>query len=87
MVLRACGEILTDNHVVEAATSITVTDIGNKTSHPASVVGYDRALDIAVLQLAAASGLKATNIANDTKVALGHGVIAIGNAAGVGECR
>ena len=56
IVLSSNGVILTNNHVIDGATSISVTDIGNKKTYKASVVGYDRTKDIAVLQLQNASG-------------------------------
>src|ERR1700744_4670608 len=51
MVLTSTGEILTNNHVIDGATSIKVTDIGNGKTYTATVVGYDATKDIAVLQL------------------------------------
>lgn len=84
MVLSPSGEILTNNHVIEGATAISVTDVGNRSMYPASVVGYDRALDIAVLQIAGGSGLKTADIADTSQVTIGEGVIAIGNGAGTG---
>src|SRR5580692_11380267 len=51
MVLTSSGEVLTNNHVIEGATSISVTDIGNGNTYSATVVGYDRNDDVAVLQL------------------------------------
>ncbi|HYK32842.1 MAG TPA: S1C family serine protease, partial [Streptosporangiaceae bacterium] len=50
IVLTSSGEILTNNHVIEGATSITATDVGNGQSYRAKVVGYDRGHDIAVLK-------------------------------------
>ena len=61
IVLSTSGEILTNNHVINGATSVKVTDIGNGNgngkTYPASVVGYDESQDVAVLQLSGASGL------------------------------
>ena len=48
IVLTSNGEILTNNHVIDGATSISVTDIGNKQTYKANVVGYDRTGDVAV---------------------------------------
>ncbi len=42
IVLTSNGEILTNNHVINGATSISVTDVGNHKTYTASVVGYDR---------------------------------------------
>ena len=57
IVLTANGEILTNNHVINGATSVSVTDIGNGKTYKATVVGYDESKDVAVLQLTGASGL------------------------------
>jgi S1-C subfamily serine protease len=84
IVLTSNGEILTNNHVIDGATQISVTDIGNGQTYNATVVGYDRADDIAVLQLVNASGLQTVTLADSSKVAQGNQVVAIGNAGGVG---
>ncbi|MGH3669947.1 MAG: S1C family serine protease, partial [Pseudonocardiaceae bacterium] len=84
IVLTPSGEILTNNHVINGATSISVTDIGNGQTYPATVVGYDRSRDIAVLQLQGASGLQTAPIGDSSGVAIGNQIAAIGNAGGVG---
>ena len=84
MVLTSNGEVLTNNHVIEGATSISVTDIGNGKTYTASVVGYDRSHDVAVIQLHGASGLQTVTTGNSSKVAVGEGVVGIGNAGGAG---
>jgi S1-C subfamily serine protease len=84
MVLTSNGEVLTNNHVVEGATRIRVTDIGNGQTYRASVVGYDRTQDIAVLQLKGAAGLTTVTTANSAQLALGEQILGIGNAGGVG---
>jgi S1-C subfamily serine protease len=81
MVLTPDGEILTNNHVVEGATSITVTVLTTGESYPATVVGTDPTDDVAVLLLTGAAGLDALQIDNDT-VAVGDDVTAVGNAGG-----
>jgi S1-C subfamily serine protease len=84
MVLSSTGEVLTNNHVVEGATKITATDIGNGRVYTASVVGYDRTQDVAVIQLSGASGLTTCPMGNSSTVASGLGVVAVGNANGAG---
>jgi S1-C subfamily serine protease len=85
LVLTSSGEILTNNHVIEGATSIRVTDVGNGRSYPARVVGYDRTHDIAVLQLQGASGLATVTLGNSSSTAaVGQKVVALGNAGGKG---
>ncbi|GAA5180568.1 trypsin-like peptidase domain-containing protein [Rugosimonospora acidiphila] len=84
MVLTSNGVVLTNNHVIEGATAISVTDIGNGKTYTASVVGYDRSDDVAVIQLANASGLKTVSTADSSKVKVNDPILAIGNAGGVG---
>lgn len=84
MVLSSNGEVLTCNHVIEGATSIKVTDVGNGKTYDATVVGYDRTQDVAVLKLSGASGLKTITPGDSSKVSTGDGVVAIGNAEGTG---
>ncbi len=83
-VLASSGEVLTNNHVIDGATSIKVTDVGNGRAYPATVVGYDQSADIAVLKLQGASGLKTVMLGISSKVTVGEAVIALGNAEGKG---
>ena len=82
--IGSSGVVLTNNHVVAGATSITVTDIGNGKDYRAAVLGYDRSGDIAVLQLSGASGLATATLAAGTTLKAGDPVVAIGNAGGTG---
>ena len=84
IVLTSNGEILTNNHVINGATSISVTDIGNGKTYKATVVGYNESHDIAVLQLSGASGLTTATTGNSSTVQVGDNVVALGNAGGVG---
>jgi S1-C subfamily serine protease len=84
IVLTSNGEVLTNNHVINGATSVTVTDIGNGKTYKATVVGYDESRDIAVLQLSGASGLTTATTGDSNTVQVGDSVVALGNAGGVG---
>ncbi|WP_020660251.1 S1C family serine protease [Amycolatopsis benzoatilytica] len=84
IVLTSDGEVLTNNHVVEGATRIKVTDIGNGQSYTASVIGYDRSHDVAVLKLANASGLTTDSLGDSSSVKVGDAVVGLGNAGGAG---
>ena len=84
LVLTSSGEVLTNNHVIDAATAVKVTDVDNDRTYPATVVGYDQAGDIAVLQAQGASGLKTVTPGISSKVTIGEAVIALGNAEGKG---
>jgi S1-C subfamily serine protease len=83
MVLTADGEVLTNNHVIDGATSISVTDVGTGQTYSATVVGYSVTSDVAVLQLAGASGLQTVTTASGAP-AVGEQVVGIGNAGGRG---
>lgn len=84
IVLTSSGEVLTNNHVINGATSIRVTDIGNGRTYQARVVGYDSSDDVAVLKLQGASGLKTAALGSSSSVTVGQKVVAIGNAGGKG---
>jgi S1-C subfamily serine protease len=84
IVLTSTGEILTNNHVINGATSVSVTDIGNGKTYTATVVGYDESGDVAVLQLSGASGLTTATTGDSSTVAVGNPVVALGNAGGAG---
>ena len=83
MVLTSAGEVLTNNHVIDGATSIKVTDVGNGRTYTAKVVGYDKTRDVAVLQLVNASGLQTASLSS-SGVQSGQKVVALGNAGGKG---
>jgi S1-C subfamily serine protease len=84
IVLTANGLVLTNNHVVQGATSLSAVDVGNGQTYKASVVGYDKAHDVAVVQLAGASGLTTASIGDSSALKVGDAVVGVGNAGGVG---
>ncbi|MGH3253910.1 MAG: S1C family serine protease [Streptosporangiaceae bacterium] len=84
IVLTSNGEILTNNHVIEGATAIKVTDVGNGRTYTATVVGYDASHDVAVLQLQGASGLTVASLGDSSSIRVGDNVVALGNAGGKG---
>jgi S1-C subfamily serine protease len=84
MVLSSNGLVLTNNHVINGATTIKATVVTTGASYTARVVGYDDTGDVALLQLQNASGLKTVAVGNSAQVSLGTPVLAIGNAGGQG---
>lgn len=84
LVLSADGEILTNNHVVEGATSISVTIVSTGATYPATVVGTDATDDVAVLQLSGAAGLSLAHLDTSTSAVVGEAVTGVGNAGGAG---
>jgi S1-C subfamily serine protease len=83
MVLTSNGEVLTNNHVIDGATSIKATDIGNGRTYTAKVVGYSKTNDVAVLKLVGASGLDTVALSSQA-AQVGDKVVALGNAGGKG---
>ena len=83
MVLTPGGEVLTNNHVIEGATAIRVTDVGNHRTYTATVVGYSVRNDVAVLKLSGASGLRTVTTAA-AAASPGEKIVAVGNAGGAG---
>jgi serine protease Do len=77
------GYILTNNHVVDRATTVTVL-MADKQEYKARVVGTDPKTDIAVLKVDAGS-LEPITIGDSDKVQVGDYVLAIGNPFGVGK--
>jgi S1-C subfamily serine protease len=84
IVLTPNGVILTNNHVISGATKISATDVGNGHTYTASVLGYDRSHDIALIQLQGARNLTAATIGDSSKVSVSDQVVGLGNAGGTG---
>ena len=78
------GLILTNNHVIRDATSVTVTVATTGRTYPARIVGVDMAADIAVLQISPVAGLRAAPLGDSATVAVGAPVLSFGNQAGAG---
>jgi S1-C subfamily serine protease len=84
MLLTASGVVLTNNHVINGATDISVTDVGNGRTYNATVLGYDRSDDVALIQLDGASGLRTVSIGDSSTVSVDQPIVALGNAGGTG---
>jgi S1-C subfamily serine protease len=84
MVLSSDGVVLTNNHVVEGSTHLTATTVVGGKKYQATVIGVDPTDDVALIKLRGASGLKTVQVGDSSKVTLGTGVVAIGNAGGTG---
>jgi serine protease Do len=77
------GYILTNNHVVDDATDVTVT-LPDRREFKGRVVGKDAKIDLAVVKIEA-NNLPAITVANSSKLEIGDFVLAIGNPFGVGQ--
>ena len=80
-VLTADGYVVTNNHVIEGATSVTVT-MYDGTEYPAKVVGADATNDVGVLKITEEVQLQAVEIGSSDVLKVGDPVVAIGNPLG-----
>src|SRR5260370_20777110 len=84
MIITSSGEVLTNNHVVDGSTSISVTIAGHSGSYTAHVIGVSPTADVALIQIEGVSGLPTITLADSSSVKPGDPVVAIGNALGAG---
>src|SRR5919198_181797 len=80
IILTSDGEVLTNAHVVEGATSIRVTLAGESQARGAELVGIDSSADLALLRISGVSGLQAADLGSSADLQVGNDVVAIGNA-------
>lgn len=80
VIIRSNGYIITNNHVIEGAGTITVTTADEK-EYEAKVVGSDSNTDIAVLKIDA-KNLTAATMGNSDQLNVGDMAVAIGNPLG-----
>ncbi len=81
VVITSYGHVLTNYHVVENASRITVTTSADNTEHDAALLGYDASLDIAILQV---NGLNVqpVQLGDSDALQVGEWAIVIGNPLG-----
>jgi serine protease Do len=82
-IINANGTIVTNNHVVKDARSVSVT-LSDGTTLPARVVGRDPRTDLAVLKIDAKKPLPYIQLGDSSKVRVGEWVVAMGNPFGLG---
>jgi serine protease Do len=78
------GYILTNNHVVDHASTVTVI-MPDKHEYKARVVGTDPKTDIAVVKVDNAGTMEPVTIGDSDKVQVGDYVLAVGNPFGIGK--
>jgi serine protease Do len=82
-IVDPAGYIVTNNHVVDGATKITVT-LTDGTTYPATVKGRDAKTDVALLKIDAPKPLPYVAFGDSDKAREGDWVIAVGNPFGLG---
>ncbi len=78
VVITKYGHVLTNYHVIEDASRVTVTDFNDNSEHEATVAGYDADLDIAVLQVSGLD-LAPAQLGDSDQLQVGEWAIVIGN--------
>ncbi len=81
--IDANGTIVTNNHVVNGATNVSVT-LDDGTILPARVIGHDKASDLAVLKVKSSHALPFINLGDSNQAQPGAWVVAVGNPFGLG---
>ncbi|HEY2899430.1 MAG TPA: trypsin-like peptidase domain-containing protein [Polyangia bacterium] len=82
-ILDTNGDIVTNRHVIQGATKVTVTFNDGK-EYPAKVIGKDAQTDVAVVRLEKApSNLTAARLGDSDKLDVGEWVVAVGSPLGL----
>jgi serine protease Do len=82
-IIDSKGTIVTNNHVVKDAKSVSVT-LSDGTKLPAKIIGRDPRTDLAVLRIDAGHPLPYVSLGDSSKVEVGEWVVAMGNPFGLG---
>jgi len=78
VIIASSGYIVTNNHVIKDAVSVTVT-LNDNREYVAEVVGIDATTDLAVLKISSEKTLPIMTFANSDNLRLGEWVLAVGN--------
>ncbi|HEY2730371.1 MAG TPA: trypsin-like peptidase domain-containing protein [Polyangia bacterium] len=82
-IIDGTGDIITNRHVVQGASKVTVTMNDGK-EYPARVVGKDAQTDVAVVRLEKAPGnLAVARLGDSDKLEVGEWVVAVGSPLGL----
>ena len=83
VIISPDGYIITNNHVVDGATAMTVT-MADKRELKARVIGTDAKTDVALIKVDAAN-LPYAHLGNSSSVEVGDIALAMGNPFGLGQ--
>ena len=82
-IISSDGYVVTNNHVVNGATKVTVT-LDDGTTLPAKIIGRDPKTDVALLRVKPTGKLPFIELGDSDEVQPGEWVIAVGNPYGLG---
>jgi serine protease Do len=83
VIVDPAGHVVTNNHVIDGASKITVT-LDDGTSYTAKLVGHDAKTDLALLKIDASKPLPWVAFGDSSRVRIGDWVVAVGNPFGLG---
>ncbi|MCW5725195.1 MAG: Do family serine endopeptidase [Maricaulaceae bacterium] len=81
--ISADGHIVTNNHVIENATEITVA-LSDEREFPARIIGRDPLTDLAVLKVDSDTAFPFVRLDPNPRIRVGDWVVAVGNPFGLG---
>lgn len=76
------GYVMTNNHVIDGASSVTVIDSNGNEYDNVTVIGRDPLNDIAFLKIQSNNTFTPAELGNSATIRIGQQVVAIGNALG-----
>lgn len=82
MIVSSDGYVLTNKHVVDGATKVTVVTDAGDTYDDVDIVGEDPLNDVTYLKINGAKDLPTITLGDSKTIAVGQPVLAIGNALG-----
>ena len=82
IIVSSDGYVLTNNHVIEDATSVAIIDDEGTQYDDVTVIGRDPLNDIAFLKIKSDKEFTAAELGNSSTIRIGQQVVAIGNALG-----
>lgn len=82
IIVSADGYVMTNNHVVENASDVSIIDSNGVQYEDVSIIGRDPLNDVAFLKIKSNTQFKPATLGNSSTVRIGQQVVAIGNALG-----
>ena len=82
IIISSDGYIVTNNHVIEGASAVTVT-LNTGAEYEAKVIGSDSKTDLAVIKIKPSETLTVAELGDSSQIQVGERAIAIGNPLGL----
>lgn len=82
IILSKDGYVMTNNHVLESATKVSVVDSAGELYEDVTIIGRDPLNDVAFLKISAATEFTPATLGSSSTIRTGQQVVAIGNALG-----